>query len=160
MTTTANQPSVIDTGEFVVRRTISIAAPVDKVWAAVTEPRHIAQWFGQRAELDKVAVGGRGLFSFEGHGDVPVRIEEFDPPRMITYRWSTELNNAADQGQLDPGRSTVFSFTLDELDGGTQLTVVESGFGALADPAASMESHRGGWDSELDELAAYLEDGS
>jgi uncharacterized protein YndB with AHSA1/START domain len=160
MTTTANQPSIIDTGEFVVRRTINIAAPIDKVWAAVTEPRHIARWFGQGAELDKVEVGGRGLFSFEGYGDVPVRIEELDPPRMITYRWSTELNNVADTGQLDPGRSTVFSFTLDALDGGTQLTVVESGFGALADPAASMESHRGGWDSELDELAAYLKDGS
>ena len=38
--------------------------------------------------------------------------------------------------------------------------VVESGFGTLADPAASMESNRMGWDSELDELVAYLEDGS
>jgi hypothetical protein len=37
------------------------------------------------------------------------------------------------------------------------LTVVESGFDTLSDPAASMESNRGGWNSELDELVAYLE---
>ncbi|MBT2533806.1 SRPBCC family protein [Arthrobacter sp. ISL-48] len=160
MTTTANQPSVVDIGEFVVKRTISVAAPIEKVWAAVTEPKHIAQWFGQGAELDEVAVGGRGLFSFEGYGDVPVRIEELDPPRMIAYRWSNELNNVDDPSQLDPEHSTVFRFTLEAVDGGTQLTVVEAGFGALADPTGSMESHRGGWDSELDELAAYLEGGS
>ena len=43
------------------------------------------------------------------------------------------------------------------MTGGTQLTVVETGFETTSDPAANLESHRGGWDSELDELVAFVE---
>ena len=50
--------------------------------------------------------------------------------------------------------------TLEAIEGGTQLTVVESGFDTLSTPVESMESNRGGWDHELDELVAYLEGGS
>jgi uncharacterized protein YndB with AHSA1/START domain len=155
---TANQSSVVDSGEFTVRRTITIAAPIEKVWAAITEADHIARWFGQTAVLDEVAVGASGVFSFEGFGAFPVLIEELDPPRMIAYRWSNE--QAFPDAPIDPNHSTVFRFTLDPLDGGTQLTVVESGFETQADPSASLESHRTGWDSELDELVVYLEGGS
>lgn len=158
MTTTTNQPSVIDADELTVRRTISIEAPIEKVWAAITEPGHIAKWFGQSAVLDGAAVGAVGVFSFEGHGDVPVRIEELDAPRMIAYRWSNE--QADPNAPIDRSRSTLFRFTLEAHDGGTQLTVVESGFETHTDPSSAMESHRGGWDAELDELVAYLEGGS
>ncbi|HAM26955.1 MAG TPA: hypothetical protein DCP11_09720 [Microbacteriaceae bacterium] len=155
MTMTENQPSVIDSGEFTVTRTISIAAPIDKVWAAITEADHIARWFGQKTVLDEVAVGATGVFSFDGYGDFPVLIEELDPPHVIAYRWGNDNANAVDP--IDRDHSTVFRFTLEPLAGGTQLTVVETGFDTLRDPAASMESNRGGWDSELDELVAYLE---
>jgi hypothetical protein len=46
------------------------------------------------------------------------------------------------------------------VSGGTQLTVVESGFGATSDPAGNLESHRTGWDVELDQLVTLLESGS
>jgi uncharacterized protein YndB with AHSA1/START domain len=160
MTMTENQPAVVDSGEFTVRRTIAIAAPIEKVWTAITDAEHIARWFGQSAVLDEVTVGARGVFSFEGYGDFPVLIEELDPPRMIAYRWSNDNARAVDPDRVDPDHSTVFRFTLESVGGSTQLTVVESGFGTLADPAVSMESNRGGWDSELDELVAYLEGGS
>ena len=155
MSMTANAPSVVDSGEFTVRRTVTIAATVEKVWAALTETEHIVQWFGQGAVLDSVAVGGSGTFSFDGYGDFPVQIEELDAPHVIAYRWGNE--NARAIHPIDPNRSTVFRFTLEPVDGGTRLTVVESGFDTLTDPAASMESNRGGWNSELDELVAYLE---
>ncbi|MFF1635626.1 SRPBCC family protein [Leifsonia sp. NPDC058248] len=154
---TENEPSVVDRDEFTVRRTITIAAPLEKVWAAITEVEHIARWFPQAAVLDGVAVGAGGVFTFEGYGDVPVQIEELDPPRMIAYRWGSDSSRDL---RVDLDRSTVFRFTLEPVATGTQLTVVESGFDALTDPATSMENNRGGWDSELDELVAYLEGGS
>ncbi|MEP6561594.1 MAG: hypothetical protein ABJD68_11065 [Nakamurella sp.] len=46
------------------------------------------------------------------------------------------------------------------MPGGTQLTVVESGFETTSDPVANLESHRTGWDSELDQLVALLEGSS
>jgi uncharacterized protein YndB with AHSA1/START domain len=158
MSMTLNKPSVVDSGEFTIKRTVTIAAPLEKVWAAITEARHIVQWFGQVAVLDNVAIGAGGVFGFDGFGEFPVLIEELDPPRTIAYRWSNENARAVDP--VDPAHSTVFRFTLEPIAGGTQLTVVESGFATLADPAGSMESNRKGWDFELDELIAYLEDES
>ena len=54
----------------------------------------------------------------------------------------------------------MFTFTLEPVSDGTLLTVVESGFDATSDPVANLESHRTGWDAELDKLAALLESGS
>ena len=81
MAMTENEPSIVDSDEFTVRRTITIAASIEKVWAAITEASHIARWFGQSAVLDTVAVGAVGTFSFDGYGTFPMRIEECDPPR-------------------------------------------------------------------------------
>ncbi|GAA1439197.1 SRPBCC family protein [Leifsonia poae] len=159
MTVTSNEPSVVDAGEFTVRRTIGIAAPLEKVWAAITEPALISQWFPQRATLDGSGAGATGVFSWDDYGDVPFVIEELDEPRMIAYRWGN--SDPAGAAQVDRDHSTVFRFTVEPLDdGGTRLTVVETGFDTLADPAAGMESNRGGWNSELDELVAYLEGGA
>ena len=160
MTMTASRPAVVDSHALTVTRTIAIKAPLEKVWAAITEAEHIAAWFPQAAVLDEVAVGARGVFTWEGFGSLPVQIEELDPPRTIAYRWSNSHTRTVNPDAVDPDHSTVFRFTLEPIDGGTQLTVVESGFGTLADPAASMEGNRTGWDAELDELVAYLEGGS
>lgn len=97
------------------------------------------------------------MFSFDGHGDFPVQIESLDEPRMIAYRWGNDNGRSPDPARVDPERSTVFTFTLEPLPTGTRLTVVETGFDRLADPTASMEGNRAGWDSELDELVDYLE---
>ena len=160
MTMTDNQPSVVDSDEFTVRRTVTIAAPIEKVWAAVTEPEHISHWFGQSTVLDELAVGARGSMTWDDYGTLPVLIEELDPPRVVAYRWSNESGNAIAVDHVDPAHSTVFRFTLEAVEGGTQLTVVESGFDTLSTPVESMESNRGGWDHELDELVAYLEGSS
>jgi len=152
-------PSVVDESQFTVRRTIRIAAPIEKVWSAVTEPAHISKWFGT-AVLDGVGVGARGSLTFPDYGSVPLLVEAIDAPRMVAYRWG----NADALGELapevDPAHSTVFTFTLAAVDGGTELTVVETGFETTSDPAANLESHREGWDSELDKLVALLEGGS
>lgn len=152
MTTETNPPAVIDPEAFSVSRTITIRATVDRVWAAVTEPEHIAKWAGSAATLDRLDIGGRGTWTFDGYGTVPLVIEELEPKRSIAYRWGN-----AKHPDIDPGASTVFRFTLEEIADGTRLTVVETGFDALGDPPARMEDNRGGWTSELDELVAYLE---
>lgn len=155
MTMTTNPPAVVDSDAFIVRRTITIAAPLDKVWAAISEPQHLSRWFPQSAVFDTIAAGSVGSFTFEGYGTFPVYVEEFDAPKAIAYRWGAPDDDPS--APIDPHRSTVFRFTLETVDGGTQLTVVESGFNFGEDPAANMEDHRGGWDAELDELVSYLE---
>ncbi|MGX5695411.1 SRPBCC domain-containing protein [Agromyces soli] len=153
---TDNEASVIDEGAFSVRRSISIDAPIEKVWRAITEPEHISRWFGQTV-LDGTGVGAAGTMTFEGYGTIPIRVEAIDEPRSVTYRWSND--DAVRRAGLedDEARSTVFTFTLDEIAGGTSLTVVETGFDRTTDPAANMADHAVGWVSELDKLVALLE---
>ncbi|MFE6964208.1 SRPBCC family protein [Agromyces sp. NPDC057679] len=153
---TRNEASVIDEGGFTVRRTIRIAAPLDKVWRAVTEPEHISRWFGQTV-LDGAGVGATGSMTFEGYGTIPLRVEAIEAPRSVSYRWSNDDAVRRAGGTIDAGTTTVFTFTLDEVDGGTELTVVETGFDRTTDPRANMADHAEGWVSELDKLVALLE---
>ena len=153
---TINQLATIDGPAFTVRRTIDIAAPVHKVWIAITDPAHISQWFG-RAEFAGSGAGALGTLSWDDHGSIPVRVEAVDEPHMITYRWSNDHALGTPPEALDVAHSTVFTFTLEPTPSGTQLTVVETGFENISDPQAELESHRGGWDFELDELVALLE---
>ena len=158
MTMTSNEPSTVDEQAFTVRRTIRIAAPVEKVWSAVTEPEHISRWFG-RAEFDGTGVGTRGTLTWD-RGSVPLRIEAMEAPLMVSYRWSNDDALGVTPDEVDDATSTVFTFTLEPEADGTRLTVVETGFERTSDPAANLESHRGGWDGELDKLVALLEAGS
>jgi uncharacterized protein YndB with AHSA1/START domain len=155
VTMTDNQPSVIDEGTFTVQRTIRIAAPIEKVWSAVTEPEHISRWFG-RTVLDGRGAGAQGTITFPDYGTVPLRVQAVDAPRMVSYRWGND--DAADQlPDAVDDHSTVFTFTLEAVPDGTRLTVVETGFDNTSDPAANMASHAEGWVSELDKLVALLE---
>ena len=149
-------PSTVDRSSFTVRRTIRIAAPVGSVWSAVTEPEHISKWFGV-AVFDGAGVGASGTLTFPDYGAVPLRIEAIDAPRMVSYRWGNDDAAGELAETVDPEHSTVFTFTLESVDGGTELTVVETGFETTSDPAANLESHRDGWNSELDKLVALLE---
>lgn len=156
---TDNEASVIDEGTYSVRRRIRIAAPLEKVWLAVTEPEHISQWFGQTV-LDGTGAGAAGTMTFEGYGVIPLRVEAIDAPRSVSYRWGNDDAVRRAGGPIDEATTTVFTFTLDEVEGGTELTVVETGFDRTSDPVANMADHAEGWVSELDKLVALLEHGA
>lgn len=156
MTMTDNQPSVIDEGTFTVRRTIRIAAPIEKVWRAVTEPEHISRWFG-RTVLDGTGPGAQGTMTFADYGAVPIRVEALHAPRMVSYRWGNDDALGRLPESVDDDTSTVFTFTLEAVTDGTELTVVETGFDRTSDPAKNMAAHGEGWVSELDKLVALLE---
>lgn len=151
MSTVTNPESVVDETTFSVRRTIHISAPIEKVFRAVSEPAAISQWFG-RASFD----GPEGTLTWDGREPIPVRIEELYAPRMISFRWNNDDALGTSPASVDEETSTVFTFTLEESAGGTQLTVVETGFDATSAPLVNLESHRQGWNGELDKLVALL----
>ncbi|WP_120494908.1 SRPBCC domain-containing protein [Microbacterium phyllosphaerae] len=156
MASRTEEASVIDAAGFTVRRSIRIAAPAEKVWRAVAEPEHVSRWFG-RTELDGTGVGATGTMTFGPDDVIPLRVEQIDEPRLISYRWSNDDALGHRPAELDEETSTVFTFTLEPVDGGTLLTVVETGFDRTSDAAVNMEEHRTGWDLELDKLVALVE---
>jgi hypothetical protein len=50
----------------------------------------------------------------------------------------------------------VFTFTLAAVEGGTSLTVVETGFEALPDPETELDAHTRGWESGLESLSSVI----
>ena len=157
MTMTDNPRAIVDEDALSVRRTIRIAAPLEKVWSAITDPAHISQWFGATV-LDGSGAGATGTMTFEGYGAVPIRVEEVDaaPLDHLPLGQRRRGGRAAEGGRHDDN-STVFTFTLDEIDGGTQLSVVETGFENTSDPVSNVRDHGTGWTDELDKLVALLE---
>ena len=138
--------------ELAVTRTLHIAAHPSAVWAALTQAELISEWFGDTATID-LRVGGTGVMGWKEWGDFQFVVEEIDEPRVFAFRWARTPGT-------DPltTPSTLSRFTLTEQDGGTQLTVVETGWEEVGgDIEAAMEGNREGWVSELDELQAFLE---
>ena len=134
-----------------ITRSIDIKAPVSKVWAALTEPDLIAQWFGDTTKFH-AAIGAVGAFGWKDYGEFRVLVEHVDKPKTLVYRWARDVD-------VDPvpGNSTVVRFDLAEIDGGTRLTVLETGFEELRDPQAAHNDNVEGWRTELGELVEFLE---
>jgi uncharacterized protein YndB with AHSA1/START domain len=136
-----------------ITREIEIDAPPEVVWAIITEPRHLARWFSDEAELD-LREGGAMLLTWHGHGVYKARVETVDPPVTFAFRWV--LRDGEEPVQ---GGSTLVVMTLTATDAGTRLRVVESGFSDLSWPeherAHYADQNTKGWVTELDELRAY-----
>jgi uncharacterized protein YndB with AHSA1/START domain len=63
-----------------------IAKPIDKVWAAITTPERIADWFAI-VDLD-LRLGGHYRLKFSPE-ETPVDgvIVAFEPPRLLAHTW-------------------------------------------------------------------------
>lgn len=148
--------AVVDTDALTVSRTIRLAAPRARVWAALTEADLLRRWFGDEASLPELRAGGAGSLTWHDHGTFDLRVEACDPQDRFAFTWA-----ARPGAPLAADSSTTVDFTLADDGDGTLLTVVETGFDALAgDALAALEDHRGGWTSELDELTALVEGGA
>jgi uncharacterized protein YndB with AHSA1/START domain len=135
-----------------IARTVEIAAPPARVWAALTTAEGLAAWFGDTAEIDLVP-GGAAAMTWEGGHSARMRVERVEEPVAFGFTWS-----AFGTGEEDP-RRTYVEFTLEPVAGGTRLTVVETGFAQLPDEIhkAAYDSHVDGWQREIDELIAYAQ---
>jgi uncharacterized protein YndB with AHSA1/START domain len=138
--------------ELLVTRTVHINAHRSAVWAAITEPELITEWFGNTAELD-LRVGAAGRLGWDDYGEFRIVVEEVDEPTVFAFRWAREKDT-----DPRPGNSTLVRFLLADKDGGTELTVRETGWEDFeGDTEAAMKDNTGGWVSELDELVVFLD---
>ncbi len=127
-----------------LKRSIWINAPRQRVWDAVSEPEQIAAWFAPgtsfKFENDTVFISMEGQF-------VPVAwVEKIDPPRELTTRPL-------------PDKKTATTYLLEEENGGTRFTVIETGLESMPaeDREKYLEQNGHGWDLALGNLNAYIE---
>ncbi|MCW6005286.1 SRPBCC family protein [Micromonospora sp. CPCC 205371] len=135
-----------------IERTIKLAHPPERVWAALTTAEGLGTWFGQKAEVD-LRVGGQAKLSWDSGDIATLTIERVEPPRVFGYTWPIY---GLPEG--DP-RRTYVEFTLEPAGAGTTLTMVETGFAQLPEPEhkTALSGNTDGWTNELGELVAYLD---
>jgi uncharacterized protein YndB with AHSA1/START domain len=140
-----------------IEREITINAPVEGVWAVLTEPDLVTQWLspGKPAEVD-LRQGGTMRFNHGEDRDFPARIVRLEPPTRLAYRWATGYPGE----EATEDNSTMVEFTLEPAGEGTLLRLVESGFARLdlsPESTGSYENHLAGWTPLLDGLVGVVE---
>jgi len=137
-----------------IEREVVIDAPIERVWALITEPEHVGAWFADSGADIDLRPGGAMSLSWEEHGTVRARVERVEPPRAFSYRWA----NAVDAEPVE-GRSTLVEFSLTTDDGGTRVRVVESGFASLdtseEERRRQVDDNTKGWGIELGHLGEH-----
>jgi uncharacterized protein YndB with AHSA1/START domain len=126
----------MDVDEPLVERTIELAAPLDDVWAAITQRDQLSAWVGgEVTELD-VCAGGRGSVRRADGAMRRLLVESVDLGRRLVLRWWP----FEDGFPTGPASGTRVEFLLEPTEGGTSLRVVErapfAAPGAFAVPTA------------------------
>jgi len=142
-----------------IERETFIKAPIERVWALITEAQHLGRWFGDAgAEID-LRPGGAMVVRWAEHGASRGRVVAVEPHTRFSYRWAPFEDPGGEEP--DEGNSTLVEFTLQPEGDATRLRVVESGFTSLATSeeqrARNHEGNTKGWEHETDELRAYAE---
>jgi uncharacterized protein YndB with AHSA1/START domain len=116
--------------------------PVEKVWAALTNPAQLAQWLAP-GEIE-LTLGGRVYLAFtDGDSVIDGRVTAIAPPRLLEFTW---MDKDDDLGFV--------RWELIAEDGGTRLDLTHNlpeSARAFGLPALA------GWHSLLEQLAALLD---
>jgi uncharacterized protein YndB with AHSA1/START domain len=143
-----------------IEKSVEIKAPVSRVWRALTDHTEFAQWF--RVKLDHPFVAGavtRGNVTSAGyeHLKFEVTVTAKEPERYFAFTWHPfPIDPNEDYSKEVP---TLVEFTLEPINGGTRLRVVESGFDKIPAHrrAEAFRMNEGGWAVQVKNIAAYVE---
>ena len=143
-----------------IERKILLKAPRSQVWRALSNAEEFGGWFGVALKGKAFAAGKRvqGQITYPGYEHVvfDVLIERMEPERLLSWRWHPAAVEPSVDYSQEP--TTLVVFELKEVDGGTLLSVVESGFDNV--PASRrLEAFRmnsGGWDEQMKNIEKHV----
>jgi uncharacterized protein YndB with AHSA1/START domain len=102
-----------------------------EVWAAITKPEELSRWFGSEVVSLDLRPGGRIVFRGPGGESHRALVEVVEAPVRFAFRWLPAPVRAG--SQRTPGSRV--ELVLEEVPGGTALTVVETPWVPLSPPA-------------------------
>ena len=139
---------------FTLRQELAFDAPLERVFAALTEPTELAKWWGPHGfttpEIDlELRAGGSYRFTmqppdgeaFHLSGDF---LDVHRPSRLsYTFRWD----------EPDPDdRETVVVLSLESVGGATRVSLSQGEFAT----EGRLELHRSGWTDSFEKLDEVL----
>jgi uncharacterized protein YndB with AHSA1/START domain len=147
-----------------IEREIVIEAPPSRVWRAISEPSEFGAWF----KVDMSGVEFRpgqpvhAKMTYTGYEGMPFEmvVERIEPPTLFSFRWHPYAIDPTADYSGEP--MTLIELRLDEVAGGTRLTIVESGFDRvpLARRAEAFRMNEGGWEQQLQNIRAHATTGA
>jgi uncharacterized protein YndB with AHSA1/START domain len=129
-----------------IRKTIKLAAPVQRVWAFLTDPQKLSTWL---MDTDLSPIPG-AKFKFtsppSGRWDGTIHCEVHDviENERISYTWCAN----------DIGVTTLVSFDLEPTHDGTRLSLIHAGLEDAMGGAAGR--HAAGWSGCLNALGVAI----
>jgi uncharacterized protein YndB with AHSA1/START domain len=141
-----------------IEKRILLRAPRDRVWRALTNVEEFSKWFGVEA-VGVFEPGARLEMSATHQGrkmEFYVVVQHMEPGRLFSWRWHPGVPRTAVDYSIEP--TTLVEFRLEDADGGTLLTVIESGFDeiSLARRAGVFGENEKGWESQLKAVERYV----
>lgn len=142
-----------------IEKSVEIAAPVSRVWKALTDYREFGQWFRVKLdgpfEIGRVSTGHITYPSYE-HLKWEAVIKTMEPERLFAFTWHPyAVDPDVDYSDEPP---TFVEFTLEPTATGTRLTTVESGFDKI--PAGrrpeALRMNAGGWEEQMRNISNHV----
>jgi uncharacterized protein YndB with AHSA1/START domain len=156
-TTTTDTPTMTDTDR--IEKKVQLNAPRSRVWRAFADSQQFGEWFRvilEGAFVEGKTVRGKILHPGYEHMTMEMFIEQIEPERFFSYRWHPYAIDANFDYSQEP--TTLVEFRLEEANGGTTLTIVESGFDrvplARRDEAYRMNDK--GWTGQAKAIEKYV----
>jgi uncharacterized protein YndB with AHSA1/START domain len=142
-----------------IEKSVVLRAPRAQVWKAIADAEAFGRWFG--VELAGSFAPGarlRGRVTHEGYEHVPfeITIETMEPERLLSWRWHPNSVEPGVDYTVEP--TTLVVFEVDDVEDGTRLTLVESGFDGIP-LARRAEAYRGneqGWALQMQAVQRYV----
>jgi uncharacterized protein YndB with AHSA1/START domain len=143
-----------------IERKILLKAPRARVWRALSNAAEFGSWFGVDFK-GKTFVAGkpvRGQVTYPGyeHIAMEVLIEKIVPEQILSWRWHPAAIDPSVDYSQEP--MTLVVFELKDGEGGTLLTVVESGLDKipLARRADVFRMNSSGWDEQMKSIEKHV----
>lgn len=142
-----------------IEKQVFIRAPRARVWKALADAKVFGEWFGVKLN-GQFAPGARmtGKITHPGyeHLNFEITVEKIEKEKLFSWRWHPHAIDPKKDYSGEP--TTLIVFELKDKDGGTLVTVVESGFDGIP-LSRQMEAYRGneeGWEIQMVNIEKYV----
>lgn len=153
-----------------IEKTVQLRAPLARVWRAVSVAKEFGTWFG--VEFDGPFAAGERVTGRIVPTKVDAEVaknqqpyagmafeftvERVEPMRLISFRWHPFAIDPKVDYSNEP--TTLITFELEEVAGGTRLVITESGFDRipLERRAKAFTANEQGWTAQAKLIEKYL----
>lgn len=142
-----------------IEKKVTLDAPVDRVWQALTDHREFGNWFGVALEGPfEAGKTSRGTITHPGYEHLKweANIEAMEKERRFAMTWHPyAIDPEKDYSGESPTR---VEFALEPEGTGTKLRITEDGFDKVPEDRRdeALRMNESGWEAQMENIGAYL----